>query len=153
MLDKIDQSILTELSLNAKVTNLELSEKVNLSPTACLNRVRKLESAGIVSGYKAVIDLPALGYTINALVLMKIGNNTREAANNFTKAINQLPSVTECYMSSGKIDYVARVYAKDFQHFENIIRDELAILPDIVSLETLFLYSNLMTNPMVDFSN
>ena len=151
MLNSIDAKILNILQTNAKITNLDLADRINLSPTACLSRVKKLEKSGVISGYKAEIDPTKAGYSICGLVLIRISNNTKEAAADFTKAILKSPSIIECNMTAGKIDYVAKVFAKDFQHYEAIVRDELSALPHIVSMETLFLFSNLVPNAIFDF--
>ena len=153
MLDRIDEKILRRLQESAKITNVELAKKINLSPTACLARVKKLEAAGIISGYRAVIDPEASGFLISGLVHIRLSNNTRDAAREFSTAINQLGCVTECHMTTGKIDYIARVYAKDFKHYEHIVRDELATLPHIASMETLFLLSDIIEDSSFKFSD
>lgn len=144
MHDHIDDKIIQVLQSDSKTTNSELASIVNLSPTACLNRVKKLEKSGVIAGYKAVIDPAKAGYNISALVLIKINNNTREAAALFTKALKKTRAIKECHMTAGSKDYIARVYAKDFEHYEFILKNELADLPNIGSLETLFLFSNLI---------
>ena len=150
MLDQIDRKIIKTLQQNGKITNLEMAAKINLSPTACLNRVKKLEKSGIISGYKAVIEPAKAGYSICAMVLLRISNNTKKAAAEFADALNQTQAITECHMTAGKIDYVAKVYARDFQHYETIVQDELSNLPHIASMETLFLFSNLIPDRVFD---
>ena len=150
MRDKIDVKILEALQQNGKITNLELAERINLSPTACLNRVKKLEKSGVIEGYKAIIDPSKAGYNICAMVLLRISNNTKKAATDFAEAIKKTRSITECHMTAGKIDYVARVFAKDFKHYETIIRDELSRLPHIASMETLFLFNNLLPSRTIE---
>lgn len=152
MLDSIDHKILNIVQKNAKITNLDLAARINLSPTACLGRVKKLENSGVISGYKAEIDPSKAGYSISGLVLMRINNNTKKAATDFSEAVNNSPSIIECHMTAGKIDYIAKVYAKDFQHYEVIVKDELAALPHIASMETLFLFSNLVPDGIFDFA-
>jgi len=143
VLDRIDCKILEILQKSGRITNADLAERVNLSPTACLKRVKKIESSGVIKGYKAVLDPEKLGYNINGLVLLKIGDTTRKAVLAFSEALKEIPAITECHMSTGRTDYVARIYAKDFHDYEAIVKDDLARLPNIVSMETLFLFSNL----------
>lgn len=152
MLDRIDQKILEILQVNGRITNADLAEKINLSPTACLKRVKKIESSGVIKGYKAILDPEKLGYNINGLVLLKIGDTTREAVLAFSEELKEIPAITECHMSTGRTDYVARIYAKDFHDYETIVKDDLARLPNIVSMETLFLFSNLAPNDNFKFS-
>lgn len=151
MLDRIDHKILEILQVDGRITNADLAAKINLSATACLKRVKKIESSGLIKGYKAVLDPEKLGYNINGLVLLKIGDTTREAVLAFSEALKEIPSITECHMSTGRTDYVAKIYAKDFHDYEAIVKDNLARLPNIVSMETLFLFSNLAPNDSFKF--
>ena len=152
MLDRIDRKILDILQQDGRITNAELAERVNLSPTPCLKRVRKLEAAGIIRGYKADVDLEKVGFNINGIVLLRIGDTSREAVLAFGDAVQQIPTMTECHMTTGRTDYVARIYAKDFHDYESIIKDELARLPNIVSMETLFLFSNVVPDGNLKFT-
>jgi len=124
-LDKTDKLILEILQSDARITNAELAERISLSPTACLKRVKKIEASGIIKGYKAVLDPEKLGYNIHGLVLLKIGDTSREA--------------------------VLAFYARDFHHYEQLVKDNLACLPHIVSMETLFLFSNLASDDSFKF--
>ena len=146
MLDKIDHKILEELQRDGRMTNTDLAERVNLSATPCLKRVKKLEKAGVIKGYKAVIDQEKLGYNMTGIILMKIGDTSREAVDAFGEAVKKIPAITECHMTTGRIDYFARVFAKDFRHYETIIKDDVGRLPNIVSMETLFLFSNVVSD-------
>lgn len=152
MLDKIDKKILEILQKEGRITNADLAERVNLSPTPCLKRVRKLEATGVIKGYKAEIDPERVGYNINGIVLLRIGDTSREAVLAFGDAVQQIPTITECHMTTGRTDYVARIYAKDFHDYESIIKDKLARLPNIVSMETLFLFSNVVSDGNLKFS-
>ena len=136
-MDKTDYKILEILQKNGRISNTDLSNEVSLSPTPCLKRLRKLENNGIIKGYKAVLDAPKAGFNISSLVLIKMNDNTRESVNAFTAAVNKVSAITECYMTTGRIDYVARVYARDFVEYEAILRDDIARLPNIRDMETL----------------
>ena len=150
-MDKTDYKILEILQKNGRVSNTDLSTEVGLSPTPCLKRLRKLENSGIIKGYKAVLDAPKAGFNISSLVLIKMNDNTRESVNAFTEAVNKVSAITECYMSTGRIDYVARVYARDFVEYEAILRDDIARLPNIRDMETLFLFSNCVPDDSLKF--
>lgn len=151
MLDKTDQKILKILQKEGRITNAELAERINLSPTPCLKRVKKLEQSGIIKGYKAVLDAEKIGYNISGLVLLRIGDTTREAVLAFGNALRKIPAITECHMTAGRTDYVAKVYAKDFHDYEIIVKDNLACLPNIVSMETLFFFSNVVPDDSFKF--
>ena len=150
-MDKTDYKMLEILQKNGRTSNADLADQVNLSPTPCLKRLRKLEKSGIIKGYKATLDTAKAGFNISSLVLIKMSDNTRESVNAFTKAVNKIPAITECYMATGRIDYVARVYARDFGEYEAIIRDDIARLPNIMSMETVFLFSNCVPDDSLKF--
>lgn len=137
-LDRIDLKIINTLQSDGRITNIELAEKVGLSATPCLNRVKKLEAAGVISGYAALIDPIAAGYEICAFVLIQINNHTRKAADDFAAAVKRTPAVVESNMISGKLDYLLRVYARNLPHYEEILRDQISELPHVASLESLF---------------
>lgn len=143
MLDETDRKILEKLQANGRLKNTVLSEAVNLSPTPCLKRVKQLEESGVITGYRANIDPAKVGLNICSLVLIKLVNNRRQTVDEFTQAIKQVPAITECFLATGRVDFVARVYAKDFAHYEEVIKDDLAELPHLDDMETLFLFSNL----------
>lgn len=150
-LDRIDLKILDILQANARITNLELADKVGLSPTPCLKRVKKLESAGIIAGYGAVIDPQAAGYEVCALILVQISNHTRRTGDEFAEAVRKTPCIVECNMISGKLDYLLRVYARNLTHYEEILQDHISELPHIASLESLFVL-NAASQPRLKIS-
>ena len=150
-MDAIDFKMLEILQRNGRISNADLAEQVNLSPTPCLKRLRKLEKSGVITGYKAMLDTTKVGFNISSLILIKMSDNTRESVNEFTEAINKIPSITECYMATGRIDYVARVYAKNFADYEAIIRDDIARIPNIRDMETVFLFSNCVPDESLKF--
>lgn len=141
-LDLIDRKILHLLQIDGRMTNLELSAKANLSPTACQNRVKKLEAAGIISGYQAVVDHTALGCNIRCLILIRMNSNSKESVRSLAEAIRQIKAVQSCYLTSGRIDYVVQLLARDFAHYESIFLNEITKLPDVESTETLFAIGN-----------
>lgn len=152
MLDNIDRKILEKLQENGRLKNTELSKAINLSPTPCLKRVKQLEESGTITGYKAIIDPAKVGLNICSLVLIRLVNNRRQTVDEFSQAIQKVPEITECHLATGKVDYVARVYARDFAHYEEIIKDDLAELPHLDDMETVFLFSNLASDSGLNVS-
>ncbi|MEP1231298.1 MAG: Lrp/AsnC family transcriptional regulator [Litorimonas sp.] len=148
-MDKTDHKILEILQKNGRISNIDLAEQVNLSPTPCLKRLRKLESSGVISGYRAVVDPTKIGVNISSLVLIRMNDHTRESVNRFVKAIKKISAITECYMATGRVDYIARIYARDFKHYEEIIRDDIARLPNMMSMETLFIIGDNMQDNII----
>ncbi|MEZ5897274.1 MAG: Lrp/AsnC family transcriptional regulator [Parvularculaceae bacterium] len=150
-LDRLDLKIIDILQRDGRITNLELAEKVGLSPTPCLNRVKKMEAAGIISGYAAIIDPIAAGYEICAFILVQINNHTRKAGDEFAAAVSKSPAIVEYNMISGKLDYLLRVYARNLSHYEVILQDQISELPHIASLESLFVL-NTSSQPRMKLS-
>jgi len=97
--DSIDRKMLSLLAQNARISNAELADKVNLSPTPCLRRLRKLESSGLIRGYSAILDEKALGFQTSALLFVNLEKSTRENAECFEATLELLPEVMECFLS------------------------------------------------------
>jgi len=150
-MDKTDYKILEILQKNGRISNIDLAEQVNLSPTPCLKRLRKLENTGVISGYRATVDPTKIGINISSMVLIRMNDHTRESVNEFAKAVKKIPAITECYMATGRVDYVARIHARDFKHYEEIIRDGIARLPNIMSMETLFVIGDSIQDNIIKF--
>lgn len=145
-LDKTDKKILKALQANGRITNLELADTIGLSNTPCAKRVKRLEDSGVISGYQAIVNPDAIGKHVSSFVLMQIGSNTREAANRFAEEIRGIPAVTECHMTTGSLDYIARIHAMSLSDYEAIIKDELGKIKDIVKVETLIILNNIVSN-------
>jgi DNA-binding Lrp family transcriptional regulator len=115
-LDRIDVKILAILQRDGRITNQRLAEKVGLSPRACLERVRRLEAAGVISGYQAVVELARLARPVNVfaeIILEKQANRSR-----FEKRLASIDEVVECWEVSGNVDYVARFVCADLADYE-----------------------------------
>ena len=141
-MDKIDQRIIRELQLNARLTNQELAEKINLSASPCLRRVRKLESDGILIGYTAKVDQEMYGLPVNVFVSVRLERQNDQSMKDFEEGINKFDQVMECYLMTGNRDYMMRVVSADLKSFELFIRDELTKLPGIASVESSFAFGN-----------
>jgi len=135
--DAIDKKILALLEHDARISNAELAEKVNLSPTPCLRRLRKLEKSGLIKAYTAVLDEKALGLQASALLFVNLEKNTKENGENFEAALELLPEVMECYVVAGRHDYVLRIVTRDLDDYERFIKERLAVLEKIANLESI----------------
>src|SRR3954470_3413669 len=120
-LDKIDLKILKILQENAKITNLQLSAEIGLSPAPTLERVKKLENAKLIKGYYTQLDNEVLGIGISAVILITLTRQVENAIANFKKEINKVPEIMECYQVTGNADYVLIVMMKDIRAFEELI--------------------------------
>lgn len=133
-MDSIDRAILRELQRDGRITNNDLAERVGLSPSPCLRRVRRLESDGVIAGYSAVLDREAVGCAYEPIVWVTLTSVTRESMVEFEKAILAIPSIVEAARMMGQPDYLLRVVAADADAFEALYMDELAALPHVQRL-------------------
>jgi Lrp/AsnC family leucine-responsive transcriptional regulator len=136
--DSVDRAILSHLQHDGRLTNVELAERVRLSPSACLRRVRNLEEAGVIAGYHAVIDPAAVerGFqiTVHATLIMR----NRETIERFEAAVVELEDVIECRRMYGDPDYLMRVAVKDAEAYEHFLINVLADLPGLARMTSQF---------------
>ncbi|WP_316857934.1 Lrp/AsnC family transcriptional regulator [uncultured Cohaesibacter sp.] len=124
-LDRIDLHILDELQKNARITNKALSEIVGLSPSPCLQRVKRLEDIGLISGYLGLINLEALCRHVTVMATITIRDHDHSIFSTFEKAIAELPDVVECLKLSGSFDYLVRFVCTDIQRYHAVTEDLL----------------------------
>ena len=119
-LDLTDRKILNILQTNARTSNADLAERINLSPSACLRRVRQLESSGIIDGYAMLLNQIAIGRPTNVFVEVTLHDQSEDSLATFEAAVAEYPDVMECYLMSGDADYLLRVVAADTTDFERV---------------------------------
>jgi Lrp/AsnC family leucine-responsive transcriptional regulator len=137
-LDAVDVRILSQLQANAKLTNVELAERVHLSPSPCLARVRALEHDGFISRYVTLLDPLALGLGVSVFIQISLEKQTRETLERFEAAILGHPEVMECYLMTGDADYLLRVVVSDIQALERFIIDKLTPIAGVASIRSSF---------------
>ncbi len=140
MLDKTDYKIIAELQNNGRLSNQELSEKISLSPSPCLRRVRQLEKTGVIKGYMAVVDQEACDLSITAFVTIRLNKQDEASIKIFERSIAELDEVMACYLMSGASDYMLHVLSRSLNEYERFIRDKLTRIDGIGTLETRFAY-------------
>jgi len=140
-LDKIDLKILKTLQENAKITNLQLSEEIGLSPAPTLERVKKLEKQKLIKGYYTQLDNAALGIGISAIIQITLTRQVENAIVTFKKEINKIPEIMECYQVTGNADYVLVVMLKDIRAFEELISQRLSKMEEIGQMQTMVVLS------------
>lgn len=133
-MDRVDLMILAELQRNGRLTNAELAERVNLTPSPCLRRVRQLEQTGTIRGYHAQVDLRAVGRGFEVFVDVLMRHQDRATTAEFEQAVEALPEVLEAYRLFGAPDYLLRVAVADIDTYERFFTDTLSILPGIANL-------------------
>lgn len=135
-IDATDIKILALLQEDAKLTNAELSSRVNLSPSPCLARVRALEQKGIVSHYVTLLDPLKLGLGISVFVQIGVERQVERNLESFEAVIASYPEVMECYLMTGDFDYLIRVVVKDMPALERFIVDRLTKIPGISTIKS-----------------
>ncbi|MCL4104480.1 UNVERIFIED_CONTAM: hypothetical protein GTU68_047442 [Idotea baltica] len=140
MLDKTDFKIIAQLQENGRLSNQELSDRVALSPSPCLRRVRQLEKAGVIQGYTAVVDRDACNLPVTAFVTIRLDKQTDTTIQTFENGITELDEVMACYLMSGTSDYMLHILSRSLKDYEVFIRDRLTKIPGIGSLETHFAF-------------
>ena len=139
-MDKTDRKILRELQRNGRVSNQELAERVNLSPSPCLRRVKQLEKSGLIKGYTAEVDNEAYGLPIIVFVSVQLERHSADVVKKFEMAVKQVENVLECYVMTGSADYLLKVMVKDLHDYEHFVRHELHEIGNIASIDTSFAY-------------
>ncbi|MAZ19331.1 Lrp/AsnC family transcriptional regulator [Oricola sp.] len=135
-LDDPDRRIIQELSRNGRITTLELSEAVGLSPTPVARRVRRLEDAGVIRGYAALIDEAELGFGVSVFVSVKLDKQVDDALDAFETSIEKFPEVVDCWLMTGNRDYLLRIVTVDLQEFERFLVGRLTKVRGVASIES-----------------
>lgn len=137
-LDATDRTLLDVLQADGRITNAALADQVHLSPSACLRRVRRLEDAGVITGYVAVLDRALIGRGTSVFVEITLASQQEELLNEFEAAVAAVPEVLSCHLMAGNSDYLLHVAADDVTDYERIHRTHLAVLPHVAQLRSSF---------------
>ncbi len=124
-LDRTDLRILTLLQRNGRATNAEIAESVNLSASACLRRIQKLEADGVISGYAALVDPQAVGLGLQAFVRVQLEKHGSEAVQHFVDSVQSWSEVIACHALTGEMDYLLHIVVSDLEHFSRFLLDRL----------------------------
>lgn len=135
-LDAVDWRILRELQANGRITNVKLAQRAGISPPPCLRRVRALEKAGIITGYRAVLDQKQLGFDVTMFAMVGLHSQAEADLIAFEQRVAGLPVVRECYMLSGEIDFLLKCVAPDLATAQDFVINELTSLPNVDSVKT-----------------
>lgn len=137
--DRLDRRILQELQRDGRVSNQELAERVGLSPSPCLRRVRALEKQGVIAGYRAVLDAAKLGLTLTALIHISMDRHTPERFANFEKKVSALPEVLECLLITGQdADYQLKVVVRDMEAYQVLLLNKITRIEGVSGVHSSF---------------
>lgn len=137
-IDRIDRVILHELQLEGRLTNATLAERVRLSESACLRRVRALEANGLIRGYVGLVDQSSAGYPDNVFVRITLTSQQQDDLALFEAEVKKVPEVMECYLMSGDADYLLRVIVADARDYERVHSQHLTRLPGVDRVHSSF---------------
>ena len=142
-LDAIDRRIVAELQADGRLTNVELADRVGLSPSPCLRRVKRLEQAGYIEGYRAALRRERVGLGFSVFIGVKIDGHANDRALAFQDAVTEMSEVISCHLVSGDSDYFLEVVVPDLEHYQKFLVDKLLELPIVrevrsnIALQTL----------------
>ena len=137
-LDALDRAILAALLEDARLSQVQLAERIPLSPTAIARRIRALEEAHVIEGYQAQINRRALDLGMTVIVQISLKSQSEDVLEAFEKAVARAPSVVSCYLMSGDDDYLLTVMARDLPDFERIHKEQLSRLPGVARMKSSF---------------
>jgi Lrp/AsnC family transcriptional regulator, leucine-responsive regulatory protein len=137
-LDTIDRNILATLQDDGRRTNVDVADRVGLSPSPCLRRVKRLEAEGVIRGYRAVIDRKAVGLGLTVFVDIRVEKHSKENARLHHETLAAMPEVVSCHMVSGAADFLAEIVVPDLASYERFLTERLLVLPMVADIRSNF---------------
>jgi len=138
-LDNFDRRILAELQENGRMSNQELADRIGLSPSPCLRRVRALEEAGVIAGYRALLDPRRLGLNLTAILSISMDRHTPERFEGFETAVAAMPEVLECLLITGReADYQLKVIVRDMDHYQDLLLQRITRIEGVTGVHSSF---------------
>lgn len=137
-LDRIDLKILALLQKEGRLSNVDLAERVALSPTPCLRRVKRLEDEGVIAFYRAELDKTKLGLGVTAFVCINIRDHGPKATEAFLSSVDLIDEIVACHVLSGQFDFLLEVVTQTLDHYATVMLDRLGGLPGVSALQTSF---------------
>ncbi len=140
-MDELDLTILAALQANGRITNAELARQVDLAPSSTLERVRRLEERGLIRGYRAQLDPKALGFGVQAVVMVSLAGHQAGLIDSFESQVRAVPEVTLCQHVTGRYDYLLHVVVRDIEHLRQLVTRDLAAIGGVQRQETFLVLS------------
>jgi len=143
MLDATDKKILTLLQENGRITNARLAQQIGLSPPAVLERVRRLESSGIIQQYVAILDRQQAGFSVQTIVMVCLSHHQISSLQSVKERLTQMDEVLECHQLTGEVDFLLKVAVKDMTSYTDFVNNKLSGIPGIQNVKTSFILETL----------
>ena len=141
-MDRIDNAILVAMQNDGRISNKELAAAVGLAPSSCLERVRRLQESGVITGFRAEVDPAAMGIRLQAFVLVRLEQHSRDLVESFRDHVVSLPEVVGVYHVAGQEDFVVHVAVRDAEHLRNLTLDAFTTRPEVSRLNTALVYEH-----------
>ncbi len=142
-MNQLDKNILETLQRQADISNKDLAAQNGLAESSMLNRVKNLKEKGIITAYRAVINPKAIGYTVQALVMINLSQHQIQSIASFEEKVNQIPEVKVGYHVTGRYDYALHVVLRDIDHLASLIKNTISKLPGLEHQETFLIFSSI----------
>jgi Lrp/AsnC family transcriptional regulator, leucine-responsive regulatory protein len=153
-LDRTDKRILNEIQSNGRITNLELAEKIGLSPSPCLRRVKQLEESGIIEGHVTLLNASKLGLKMMALLLISMDRHTPDRFEMFESSIKTYPEVLECLLITGQsADYLIKVLVQDMEVYQDFLLNKITKIPGVTDVHTSFVLRQVTSTTKLPISD
>ena len=140
-LDQIDRKVLDILQSNAKITNAQLSKEIGLSPAPTLERVKKLETSGIIQSYHAHLDREKVGLGVTTFVMVALVGHKKQVTDSFVQRVNEIPEIIECHHITGSGDFLLKVISKDINSYQKLMLEVINEIEEVASTQTMVILS------------
>jgi len=152
-LDAIDLRILSALQADGRLTNQELADRVGLSPSPCLRRVRRLERDGFIRAYRAILDRETMGLGLTVFVDIKVEKHSRENATALQEALAAMPEVVACHMVSGTADFIVEIVVANLKAYERLLAEKLLTLPMVGDIRSNFALTRVKSDAVLPLTH
>lgn len=152
MIDDTDKKILTILQDNGRITNSRLAQEIGLSPPAVLERVRRLESSGVIDKYVAILDRKKTGFEIQTIVMVCVSHHQIASLEHVIERLTCMDEVLECHQLTGEVDFLLKVVVKDMSSYTDFVNNKLSGIPGIQNVKTSFILETMKNNTSLQFS-
>jgi DNA-binding Lrp family transcriptional regulator len=148
-LDAIDRKILELLQRNSNITNAQLAQEVGLSPAPTLERVKKLETAGVIKSYHAVVDTASVGLGVSTFVMASLKGHNKENITKFISAISVIPEIVECHHLTGEADFILKIVAPDIPSYQKLMLEQVSNIEVVDNLQSMVILSTFKDTKIV----
>jgi Transcriptional regulators len=148
-LDATDRKILEILQANSNITNAQLAQEIGLSPAPTLERVKKLETAGVIKSYHAVVDLASVGIGVSTFVMVSLKGHNKDNISKFISAISKIPEVVECHHVTGQADFILKVVASDIPAYQSLMLEKVTNIEVVDNMQSTVILSTFKDSKVI----